>query len=128
MYDNEIHIGKEIRRVLSEKGMTNRALAAFIGTGERNIYTLFNKQTIDTGMLKKISEALNYDFFKFYQTAESVNSVSEDQAPYGNKSQGISFTFNLGDSANSAAAEKFLERMEELLPEFLELERQKTHK
>ena len=124
MYENKIHIGNEIRRVLSEKGMTNRALAEFIGTGERNIYTLFRKETIDTGMLKKISEALNHDFFKIYNF--DGDSFSDAQVSSDNEKPGISFTFNLGDSGNSPAAAKFLEKMEELLPEFLELERRKT--
>lgn len=65
----KLHIGKEIRRVLEEKGITAKWLAQKINTSDRNLYDLLTRDEIGTGQLKEISKILNYDFFSLYQKA-----------------------------------------------------------
>lgn len=124
-----VHIGEEIKKVLADRGMTNRRLAQLIGTGERNIYTLFNNESINTNQLQNISVALNFNFFTFYYTSEDMAVLAESNAIYETKPEkgGVNITFNLGGE-NNEATNRFIEKMEDLLPEFLELEREKDQK
>lgn len=41
-------------------------LSSQLGCSRATIYNIFNRDTIDTGELMKISLMLDYDFFKMY--------------------------------------------------------------
>jgi hypothetical protein len=41
------------------------------------VYTIFKRQSIDTALLQKISEVLNFDFFKLYSDAISLNEYDK---------------------------------------------------
>ncbi len=41
------------------------------------MYTIFKRQSIDTALLQKISEVLNFDFFKLYSDAISLNEYDK---------------------------------------------------
>lgn len=62
----DLHIGNKIQKVLHDKGITVTVFATRINKSRENIYSIFNRKTIDTGLLLTISEALDYDFFKLY--------------------------------------------------------------
>jgi hypothetical protein len=64
----ELHIGKEIKRVLDESGKKALWLAKQLNTSDRNLYDLLNREEISTGQLAQISRILNYDFFALYQS------------------------------------------------------------
>lgn len=57
-------IGVQIRGVIEERGMTVTEFASRINKSRENAYSIFNRKTIDTSLLKLISEVLEYDFFK----------------------------------------------------------------
>lgn len=48
-----------------------------INTTKQNVYTIFKRQSIDTALLQKISEVLNFDFFKLYSDAISLNEYDK---------------------------------------------------
>ncbi|MBU3658419.1 MAG: helix-turn-helix transcriptional regulator [Flavobacteriales bacterium] len=60
----EIHIGQQIKVVLETRGITVTEFAKRINKSRENIYSIFTRKTIDTGLLTKISEVLEFDFFK----------------------------------------------------------------
>lgn len=62
---NEL-IGAQIREVVTKRGMTVTEFAKRINKSRENAYSIFSRKTIDTGLLKLISEVLEYDFFKQY--------------------------------------------------------------
>ncbi len=62
------HIGTCIREELRRQGRTNSWLADKIGITPRAIQKIFNKPSIDTSQLARISRALRFDFFKIYTT------------------------------------------------------------
>lgn len=62
-----IVIGKEIKRVLKERGMTISEFAKRINTHRRNVYDIFERKSIDTFLLQEISRILSYDFFTLYK-------------------------------------------------------------
>lgn len=61
-----IHIGKEIRKQLELQGKTTVWLAQELGCHRTNIYKIYDKSTIDTSVLLRISRILKYDFFSLY--------------------------------------------------------------
>ena len=62
----KMDIGRTIRLVLNRKGRTVVWLAECLGCSRTNVYKIFEKQSISTDYLFKISKILDYDFFKLY--------------------------------------------------------------
>lgn len=61
-----IHIGQQIHKQVDEQGLTTVWLANKLGCHRTNLYKIYDKPTIDTGLLLRISRILNYDFFSLY--------------------------------------------------------------
>jgi len=62
----EIHVGKQIKKRLLETGMSKSEFARRINKTSQNVYDIFDRKTIDTGLLVTISEVLEFDFFELY--------------------------------------------------------------
>ena len=62
----EIHVGKLIKNRLQETGMTKSEFARRINKTSQNVYDIFERKTIDTGLLLKISIILDLNFFERY--------------------------------------------------------------
>ena len=73
----ELHIGERIKARAIELRMGATELGKLINTSKQNIYGIYNRRTINTGQLKKISEALDYDFFSLYTEAEANTGNTE---------------------------------------------------
>ena len=58
-----MHIGQHIKEVMRQKGVTATQLAKDICCARTHIHRIFLKDNIDIALLKRISSALNYDFF-----------------------------------------------------------------
>ncbi|MBR7134320.1 MAG: helix-turn-helix transcriptional regulator [Bacteroidaceae bacterium] len=58
-----LHIGNHIKRRLEELERSPAWLAKKINCDRTNIYKIFNRSSIDTELLARISKALEYDFF-----------------------------------------------------------------
>ena len=65
MLKNEFHIGKLIKHKLEEDGRRIEWFAKKIQCKRRNIYNIFNRFSIDTEQLLKISLVLQINFFDF---------------------------------------------------------------
>lgn len=61
---NTLHIGREIKRVLHAQRRSASWLAERLYCDRTNIYKLFDKESINTSLLYRISKVLNHDFFK----------------------------------------------------------------
>ena len=59
-----MHIGDAIRKELERQGKTVVWLADELSYSRTNIYKIFSKPSIDTIVLRRISIALQVDFFK----------------------------------------------------------------
>ncbi len=64
--DNEPHIGQIIKAELDRQGRKVSWFATQLNCSRDNCYKLFQRQWIDTNLLLKISQILNYDFFTHY--------------------------------------------------------------
>ena len=65
----KLHIGNKIREVVKKSGISVTRFAGNINCSRRNVYSIFDKETIDIGLLLKIGNVLEYDFFSDYQHA-----------------------------------------------------------
>ncbi len=69
--DNEkrsIHIGSAIKEELNRQGRTTVWLAEQLGCHRTNLYNIYEKRTIDTGVLLRICRIMDIDFFKQYSS------------------------------------------------------------
>ncbi len=62
-----MHIGREIQNKLLEKKITVVLFANLLSYTRTNIYKIFEKKSIDTDLLLRISIILEFDFFALYQ-------------------------------------------------------------
>ena len=58
-----MHIGRHIQKVLKDKGYTVVWFAKELSCHRTTIYKAFEKSSIDTQDLMRVSRVLNYDFF-----------------------------------------------------------------
>lgn len=69
-----MHIGNLVREKLEEQGRTVVWLARKLSYSRNNVYKIFNKPSIDTDTLRRISIILGYDFFTHY-----TDSLKQDE-------------------------------------------------
>ncbi|MFL5730006.1 MAG: hypothetical protein ACJ75J_11015 [Cytophagaceae bacterium] len=60
------NIGSKIKGVVGKKGMTVSEFGRRINKSRENVYSIFKRKTIDTGLLVTISKVLEHDFFQYY--------------------------------------------------------------
>lgn len=59
-----MHIGQRIKEVLEQRHKPVTWLAKEINCERTNVYNIFARQDINTGLLVKISSILEHNFFK----------------------------------------------------------------
>jgi lambda repressor-like predicted transcriptional regulator len=64
--NEEPHIGKLIKAELAQQGRSITWLATQLGYSRQYMYKLFRRKWIYTDLLLKISDLLDYDFFRCY--------------------------------------------------------------
>lgn len=57
-----MHIGHRIREVAHEQGHTSVWLARELGCDRTNIYRIYDKQSLDSSVLLRISRILRHNF------------------------------------------------------------------
>lgn len=61
-----VDIGQKIKEVFDARKMKLTDFADQLGTVRQNVYRIFKKRHLDTGLLLKISEVLGHNFFQYY--------------------------------------------------------------
>ena len=65
-------IGQEIKQIVKKRGMTVEELAKALNVSKPNIFDIYKRESIDTGLLERLCKVLQYNFFKsFYQRYQS---------------------------------------------------------
>jgi len=76
-----IHIGNKIKQVFDKKGMSVSEFGRRINKSRENVYSIFKRKTIDTGLLQKISSVLEHDFFQYYTPlSDEVNKLKKENS------------------------------------------------
>lgn len=71
-----MHVGELIKKIVRRRGMTVVSFAERLSCSRANVYKIFDKKSIDTDMLMRISAILHYDFFAaISDNASSIQSV-----------------------------------------------------
>jgi transcriptional regulator with XRE-family HTH domain len=70
----KVDIGHKIKEVFDARNMKLTDFADQLGTVRQNVYRIFKKRHLDTGLLLKISQVLNHNFFQYYVQPESNNN------------------------------------------------------
>ena len=61
-----IEIGHKIKEVFDNQNIKLTDFADELGTVRQNVYRIFKKRHVDTGLLLKISQVLHHNFFQYY--------------------------------------------------------------
>lgn len=74
-----VHIGNKIKQIFDKKGMTVSEFGRRINKSRENVYDIFRRKSIDTGLLEKISEVLEYDFFQHFTSLQKeIKKLQEE--------------------------------------------------
>ena len=76
---NIMHIGHTIQQKLKDEGKTVVWLASELGCHRTNIYNLFEKYSIDTQTLQRISVIMRYNFFTNYTKETDIKITQSNQ-------------------------------------------------
>ena len=82
-----VDIGQKIKEVFDAQNKKLTDFADELGTVRQNVYRIFKKQHLDTGLLLKISQVLNHNFFQYYVSNGSANSNGEDLMKLASQAQ-----------------------------------------
>lgn len=74
-----VEIGLKIKEVFDERNMKLTDFADELGTVRQNVYRIFKKRHLDTGLLLKISQVLNHNFFQYYVATTEAASFEHTQ-------------------------------------------------
>jgi transcriptional regulator with XRE-family HTH domain len=66
MHMAAIEIGQKIKEVFDKRNIKLTEFADELGTVRQNVYRIFKKRHVDTGLLLKISQVLEHNFFQYY--------------------------------------------------------------
>lgn len=73
------HFGNEFQRVVEESGLQVTEIATRLSMTRRNMYRIFEKESVDLALAIKISEALQHDFLQNYLLPENYRLLKEAQ-------------------------------------------------
>ena len=59
-----MHIGEKINEVMTPQRVSVISVAKEIECERTNIYNIFERESINSGLLQKFCQILQYDFFK----------------------------------------------------------------
>jgi hypothetical protein len=72
-----VEIGHKIKEVFDNQNMKLTHFADELGTVRQNVYRIFKKRHLDTGLLLKISQVLNHNFFQYYISTTPQEDVTQ---------------------------------------------------
>lgn len=75
-HPNEIHIGQCIQEQLKADQRSVSWLATQIPCTRNHLYKIFKKDSIDCALLLRISQAMQFNFFRYY-AAEVAKGMKE---------------------------------------------------
>ena len=73
---HRIHVGELIKERLKEEGKSVVWLAQELGCHRTNVYNIFEKSSLDTNILRRISIVIQHNFFEYLQddTQKQIDS------------------------------------------------------
>jgi transcriptional regulator with XRE-family HTH domain len=75
----KVDIGHKIKEVFDARDMKLTDFADQLGTVRQNVYRIFKKRHLDTGLLLKISQVLNHNFFQYYLHSDRTENPNSPE-------------------------------------------------
>ncbi|MCX4291558.1 MAG: hypothetical protein OSJ36_07210 [Odoribacter sp.] len=72
-----VHVGQLIEQILREQGRSVTWFAARLCCSRPNVYKIFHRENIDVYLLWRISDILEYDFFRDLSLAYAGECVAK---------------------------------------------------
>lgn len=91
-----IHIGRIIEARINELRISKAEFARRIGTSKQNVNRILEKESMDTAVLTKYSEVLNYNFFNLY--ADEQQKIVKTEGDYSPASDSGDVSVIVGDA------------------------------
>lgn len=73
-----IHIGRKIHEVIKAKGISVSVFAKKINKSRTVVYDIFERESIDSLLLYKISEELDFNFLGLYDLSNKENLLANE--------------------------------------------------
>ena len=106
---NEVHIGREIKSRFLASQMSKSEFGRQIGVSQQHVNRLFDKESVDTDRLSKISLALGFNFFSLYcEEAPTKVSANLSAVSIGDGEA----TNTIGDESLASQVEKYKQAAE----------------
>lgn len=74
-----MHIGTELRRIATGQGLSQTAVADRIGDKQQNVGNDYKKRSLTFERMLRYSDALNHDFFQYYNNEEPYKSFRDQE-------------------------------------------------
>ena len=71
------HLGEYIKNKVKERGLTVSEFARRIHCTRRNIYQIYKKNSLDSNLINRISQALDIDLLSNFNKTSSKNFVND---------------------------------------------------
>ncbi len=83
-----INIGEKVKLRAKQLRIGPTELGRMIDTSKQNVYGIYKRKSIDAEILRKLSIALNYDFFDYYRLPEeTIKLLADPDTKYERKNQ-----------------------------------------
>ena len=120
------HIGKKIKEVLYQKGISVSEFAKSINRSRNVVYDIFERESIDTKLLQKISKVLDYNFFStIVSSSTSLSTFQDRDASAGYKNLKNDFKMMQKDMEILKLQNEHLKKENDLLKEVIKLIKKK---
>lgn len=86
-----VHVGRLIKQVVKERGMTVREFAEKLYCDRKNVYKIFTKDHISTGLLWDVSRVLDFDFYSYLSSCLHYGEGLQKGDKFSGKMNIISF-------------------------------------
>ena len=104
----EIHVGQLIKKRLETSGMTKTEFARRINKTSQNVYSIFERKSIDTALLSVISDILDYNFFELlalsFKNKDKLDFVTDIYTEYGTQDNLVQKISELNEDYNRKEA------------------------
>ncbi len=88
LYTKNLHIGKFIKQYIDAHNINITELSEKIHYSRRNLYQIFEKESVDTSLLDKLHKTLGDEFIKQYlkeKYLSQIQSIFSEQSPHREK-------------------------------------------
>ncbi|GAB3349948.1 hypothetical protein GCM10027566_06730 [Arachidicoccus ginsenosidivorans] len=75
----EVHIGEIIKELAKTNNKETTDIANYLSTSVSNIYSIYNRETIDVDKLKILSEYFKVNLFKYYLESEPLKAIADSE-------------------------------------------------